>query len=240
MKKINLLLLLSFFFNGVALGQLNDFDKEAFLVGTLDDYMGRQQTRTANADNFHYQKVDIYFQNENKIALLIDSLFKEEVKDLRFTNNGAPKGINIYSKALSERIDEYYSYKPSGSYTVRHDTIFAGSIRKEKIDTEKKKLSFLAGTYLRYGEFIDTNEPLKEHYQFRFKKAPAPDTYWISIPNSVSKAKLCKEILIEEGCKDVEYVVLRDYIPVGHHVIFKPSDKVREVIEKIKVVQKSL
>lgn len=68
---MNAILSLFFFaFSGLAFGQLklSGLDKQFFLIGTLDDYRGRQQTLTATMDRVYYQKVDVYRQNQKDIA----------------------------------------------------------------------------------------------------------------------------------------------------------------------------
>jgi hypothetical protein len=78
-----LLSLLFLAYSGLALGQLNlsGLDKQSFLISTLDDYMGHQQTFTVTTDSSYYEMVDVYFQNQKNIVLLIDSLFRTEYND---------------------------------------------------------------------------------------------------------------------------------------------------------------
>lgn len=198
----------------LSFGQFN-FEKESFLIGTLDDYMGHHQTFNPTGDKFYYQMVDIYFQDEKKIALLIDSLFKFENTDLHINNNGSSKRIKLYSATLSKKVDKYYIYKPSGSYTVSNDTIYSGSLKKDMIKTDEQKLSFLVGVFLRNGGTTDSKE------------------CFISTPNSPNKAKLCTEFLKEFSCKNVELKVLNN-IPTGYWVFFEPSEKINEIIRNLK------
>jgi hypothetical protein len=218
-------------------GQLShsDFDKECFLLGTLDDYMGHQQTFTVRADtcfikqldipeqelqlalyadSFYYQCVDSYFQQEKSLALLIDSLFSREFPDLHIVDNGSSKGIKLYSASLSNRINNFYDYSPSGRGTIYGDTIYVGCIKADRLKTTKQKLSFLAGAFLRNGGVT------------------ASQLCFFSIPNSQSKAALCAELLKELDCRNVVYDVKEEYIPVGHWVYFEPSETVIEVIRK--------
>lgn len=208
-------------FSGLAFGQLNlsRLDKQSFLVGTLDDYMGHQQTITATTDSTYFLMVDVYSQNQKDIALLIDSLFRIEYNDLRMTNNGAPKGIRLYSKGLSTKINSYYNYLPSGIYTANHDTVYSGKLKPENISTKLEKLSFLAGAFLRDGGKTDANK------------------YFFSIPNSTSKAKLCLDLLNEFNCIDIKYKKL-DNIPVGNWITFKPSEKVLEMLRNVEPLKK--
>lgn len=210
------------------------FDKESFLIGMLNEYMGYQRTFT-NGDNFYYQRVDIMGKDELKKALFIDSLFSLDYPDITIVNNGAPMGIKLYSPTLSKKIDTYYDYKPNGIRTLQGDTVYSGSLKKGIFVTEKQKLSFLLATYMRYGgdkyitnsrlQFFENNDCLEvvrkyENVSFSF-----------SLSNAPSKAQMCVEILKDLGCTDMEYVVLKDYIPVGHHVIFIPSPKIQEMVD---------
>jgi hypothetical protein len=221
MKK-TLLIAAVLFFSSLSFAQFNfaKYDKESFLIGTLDDYMGHQQTFINSGDGFYFQMVDIFFQGEMKKAQLIDSLFRNENPDLRLENNGASKGIKLYSATLSKKINRYYNYKPTGSYTIFHDTIYTGNLNRELITTDEQKLSFLAGCFFRTGLEAGANE------------------FVMNIPNSASKAKLCAEFLKELGCKNVEYKIRTGYIPVGHSVIFEPSKKIRQVIEEVQFLDR--
>jgi hypothetical protein len=235
MIRILLLVVVLSAFNGQTIAQDSpDFDKECFLIGTLDDYMGHQQSFTVKLDidsgfieyytdkekitpdSSCYQRVDFYFQQEEKIASLIVSLFRNEYPDLILKNSGAQEGraIYIYSASLSKVVDGYFDYKPTGR-TIHLDTIYSGHLMKDKIITHKQKTSFLLGAFLRYGIATDSKE------------------YVLSIPNSRGKAELCEEILKEFGCKNVVYTILKDYIPVGHKVSFEPSEEVGKIIKKL-------
>jgi hypothetical protein len=194
---------------------IRDFDKECFLVGTLDDYGGHSQTFTASVDSSHYQMVDIYFQEEKPLASLINNLYKDTFSDLHITNNQAPKGINLYSRILAKIIDGYYDYKPSRSYTLYGDTVYTGYLKKYKIASERQKRSFLAGVFLRYGS-----------------KTEISGTYCIAMANSVSKAELSKSFLEELGCSDIQYDIKKENIPVGYLLLFKPSDTILNIIQE--------
>lgn len=110
---------------------VNNFDMECFLVGTLDDYLGRDRTD---------DMVDIYRQDDKPFALLVDTLLSNMYADLHIANNNAPKGLRLYSKKLSKTVNAYYSYE-SGK----------GLLKPERFLTKEQKLSFIAGAILRYG-----------------------------------------------------------------------------------------
>ena len=63
------------------------YDKEAFLMGTLSDYMGYQRTFNANSVSSLYQRVDICRKKGSlNFALFIDSLFSSEYSDMFMTS----------------------------------------------------------------------------------------------------------------------------------------------------------
>jgi hypothetical protein len=231
-----------------------NFDKESFLIGTLNDYMGRQQVFTFGRDssffknclleiflsegdnsenlrmlkesakgNLYGQFVDGYFPNEKHLALLIDSLFTGEFSDLRMVDKGCDgRCINLYSSSLSKIIDGYFEYRPGTGLTVFLDTVYAGYHKAENLQTVKQKLSFLAGAFLRDGYKTDS------------------EGWFLSMPNSTSKAEFCSRLLKELNCTNVKYDILSDYIPVGHKVYFEPSKSVSELIRKVEVIKEQL
>lgn len=215
----SLLIVILLFFSLLSDAQFNaqKYDKMAFLVGSLDEFEGYQRTFTAD-DDYYYQRVDIYTQEEIRTTMFVRHLFLQAYPDIYVVNNGVSKGIKLYSPKLSDEIDRYYNFNPSDSTTNRGDAIYTGTIKKEELETEKQKLSFLLGAFLRYGIT----------YQ----------DFYLSLPASPDKAKLCAEILKDCGCSDVEYIVYEDYVPVGHKVYFKPSANVKNVMNEAERLRK--
>lgn len=220
MKKLLTLLFLAY--SGLAIGQLNlsRSEKYCFLVGTLSDYMGHQQTFTATTDSSSFQFVDMYSGEQEAIVSIIDSLFRDEHKDMQIVTVRKNQLIRLHSKSLSAVIDGYYDYKPSRSWTLVGDTIYAGYLKPDRFSTEMEKLCFLAGAYLRDGGKTDANE------------------YYFRMYNSVSKAKLCVDLLKELNCSNVKFVTFKNRIPVGNWVSFVPSENVMEAIKEVERVTK--
>lgn len=216
------------------------YNKEIFLIGTLNDYMGYQRTFT-NGNDFYYERIDIMSKHDLKFALFIDSLFNMNYSDITIVNNGAPQGIKMYSPTLSLKIDNYYNFESSIIRTGQGDTIYSGKLKEEKFTTNNQKLSFLLGAYLRYGE--NQNEInsiiqlLKKENLLDEDKTYDNVSYGISIPNAHSKAKLCVEFLEDLDCKNVTYI-FRNSIPAGNFVIFKPSDKILDIIYEAELLVK--
>jgi hypothetical protein len=238
------------------------FEKESFLIGTLNDYFGHQQTFTKYRDsslylakdsafikNMHekgyfslqemiesadekYRFVDSYCLIEGggkKLASLIIALFSNEYPDLhteeRFPRlvQDAERCISLYSESLTKIIDSYYDYKTVFSKTIFSDTVYSGYLKPEKLQTVSQKLSFLAGTMFRY-----------------LYKEIESERYFFSMPNSLSKAKLCSELLLEFKCNNIVHKRYVDYILCGNTVYFEPSETISKLIEKVKTIKENL
>ena len=200
------------------------YDKESFLLGMLDEYMGYQRVFKPGVDDFNYHRVDIYGQGDLKTVVFIDSLFHADNPDIYIVNNGASKGLKLYSSTLSAAIDKYFDYKPSWSKTLKGDTIYSGDLRQEMLKTEKQKLSYLLGAFLRFGDCeTKEGEPGKDkkilmdkypdrpqiHMMDRLdpnKKDAKCIKYSIETPNAPRKAQLCTRLLMELGCEEVQYI----------------------------------
>jgi hypothetical protein len=254
-KKVFYLLAFLLAFGGRVVAQDNhdnffiDIDKECFLIGTLDDYSGHWQTFTLGRDSsshlimamkktnnpflqqalesadWYYQFVDRYYPSGKNLALLIQSLFGNEFPDLYMVDPGddEAKNIRLHSASLTEVINGYYDYEPQGPYTtVFTDTIYTGILKPEKFQTVRQKLSFLAGAFLHDG--CQTEER----------------GYHLSMPNSLSKAKLCAKLLEEFECTNIVHEVFEDHIPCGNLIYFEPSETIRKLIEKVKTLDEIL
>lgn len=203
-----------------------DFDKESFLIGTLSDFKGREQVFSKGINDAYFERVDIYAQQEKRIAYLINFLFKEEYPDIEFNNNGPLRRLQIHSSALSKLIDSYYTYQPAENSTTQDEGMHIGTLDPEKFKTPKQKLSFLAGAYLRYGN-IKHNDSMEE------------PQYIYDIPNSLSKTKICEAFLAELGCTNIQEVT-NEYMPTKIEVHFIPSEQILKMIETIESVSKEI
>jgi hypothetical protein len=203
------------------------YDKNSFLIGSLNDYMGYRRTFTdrVNAD---YQRVD---NMSLKHALFIDYLFSPDYTDIILMSYGRAERVTMYSPSLSRRIDDYYDYKPSGTRTLEGDTIYYGKVSGENFKTKKQKLSFLLGAYLRDGMSSGWANSIAQ----TLRKKPdeyVKVLYGFSVPNSVGKAQLCAKLLKELGSEEVEYVHRNTTIPHGHFIIFSPTKKMRKLMQE--------
>ncbi|WP_158648274.1 hypothetical protein [Candidatus Symbiothrix dinenymphae] len=261
--------------------ELNDFDRECFLIGTLDDDMGHYQTFTSNksigdidddvkwmfekdakfmADTMARQRITSYSDEWGKegTVLLVVALFKNDYPDLRavricsqccplrklygseivsYSNpdsicNGkaiaikTPFEIELYSLPLAKIIAGYYKFDFSkSSFPVLSsggDIGYRGVLNKDKISTRAQKLSFLAGIFMRYKLSLWAN---------------VYGCYSILMPNSLSTAAMCSDILKDIGCEHVAYV---DRFPYGHQIFFTSSDEVKKLENLINKVNMEL
>src|SRR5206468_3443289 len=100
-------------------------------------------------------------------------------------------------------------------WTDTGEEILLGRINADNIKTQYQMMAFIAGVFARFGMPCDT-------------------AYNISIANSVSKTRLCNQILTELKSKP-NYQILRNFIPVGHHIYFHPSNKLKAYLSKYSV-----
>ena len=226
-----LLFLLVLFRNGQSSETKIDYDY--FLLGTLNDYMGRENHKAiAN-------RVDVYDTNSKSLVSLIDSVYRDENPDMILVTNKMNLQ-ELRSESLSQKMNDFFIFKPSSRgvycgeeefetllklnldsltqtpdfYTSHFDTVYVGRIKDDIFKKDSERYSFLTGAFLKYGGKNDSS-------------------YFISMPNSVSKIKVATELLKELNCTDVEYVIYKDFIPVGHKVYFKPTDELKKYFEEI-------
>lgn len=213
------------------------YDKECFLIGTLDEYNGYRRVFAADIDNSNYQVVDIFAQGELRFALFIDSLFSSEYEDIYLINNGQRyknnRGIRLKSASLFESIARYFDWKPSRFKTVDVDTTsrdsvyiralekekhrYLGVLKKEMFKTDKYKFSFILGAYLRYGG-TNTEDEREKRGIFLF--------------NAPHKAEICTELLKDCGFENVKYTFREGNIPTPHIITFEVTPKLEELIEE--------
>jgi hypothetical protein len=194
---------------GLLYGEIKDFDRECFLVGTMD-----WDTRNSESlsDTMAYQRVTSYGEGGWHIglALIVASLFKKDYPDfraLRVCTRCCPPQRYYGSEILSQydpadpnlpirdpdarikipvfEIELYSSSLEKITAGYYHN----GVINREKIATRAQKLSFLAGVFIRYG----CSEIKNDNGSSRF-----------SIDNSPSTVAVCSEILKELDCEHVD------------------------------------
>ena len=208
---------------------LNKTQREYFVLGTLDDYMGRR------LDPRDKNLLDTYDATEGPLVNAIDSVLKidypvSDYKVERYTDAaGHPLSFNIFSKIfskiLSEKFNGYYEFEPSGSSTVDGDPtlnnkpILTGKLKQDIFKSNEGELAFLAGVYVRFGMKNDT-------------------AYEIIIANSVGKAPVCYSLLQYLNCKPA-YVIIKDF-PYRHRIYFHPDDKLKAYLQQYMYLRRRL
>lgn len=206
-------------------------DYDYFLFGTLNDYMGREKyLKTVT-------RVDDYYKKDKSLVLFLDSLFRDKYPDLRLVTSKNTGRLELESKILAQKMNDFYLFYPSGRsayigeadfetlnidslsktddcYTTYFDTIYTGCIQSGIFKNDCERFSFITGAYIRFGGKNDS-------------------VYFISIANSVSKVKVATELLKELKCSNINYFVKEGYIPTPHTVYFTPTNELMKYFNAI-------
>jgi hypothetical protein len=233
MNRLIFILLLSFFAlfrKGQSSELLVNYDY--FLLGTLNDYMGREKYKEV------VNRVDEYYQSNKSLVFLLDSVFHYKYPDLLVTTNIKTDRLELQSKSLAQKMNDFYLFKPSGRsyycgeedfetlnldsltktpdfYTTYFDSVYTGGIKHDIFKNDAERFSFITGAFIRFG--VKTNS-----------------LYYISVKNSVSKVRIVSEQLKELKCTNVEHVIHKGSIPTGNIVYFTPSEELENYFEKMK------
>lgn len=211
--RLFLILLFSLQLVSNSLGQSQKLDKKYYLLGTLDDYLGRQKSKL-NPTRWSYI-MTLYNERLGEIKRI------EKVTHKKFSKRKARKDCSncqdlydLKSTILACRINKFYSFKKDDHYRDNFGLrMFTGNLICDKIlkANEKQQLSFIAGVFLTNGE--------KEG-----------ELYKIALYNSSARFECIKKILIKLGAEITKDEIVRN-IPVGFFIVFKPTDKLKAIIE---------
>lgn len=180
MKKI---FLLTFLVSSIGFAQENyTIDSKYFLLGTLNDYMGRNQfsDKKEIIESFSahektlVDKLATFFSKDSVIVEKIDS------------NNYKSVRYNLISKNLNSSINSYYDYKFSSLTYPKKDSLFRGKLKDSIFSKNSEKVSFLLGCLARYSTVLVTLN--KKEFCLQFA-------------NSSSKYNMCQKIITELGFK---------------------------------------
>ncbi|MDP4202574.1 MAG: hypothetical protein Q8861_07745 [Bacteroidota bacterium] len=206
-----------------------NINKDYFLLGTLNDYMGRDKySEVAN-------RVDEYYPNEKPLMSFLDSIYKNSYPDLALSTSPQTGRLEFRSTLLAQKINDFYEYQSfgRGMYCGKADfktlnldslaktpdfrskyfePVYTGSVKADIFTSDSERFSFIAGAFIRFGGKKDS-------------------LYYISIPNSTSKVNVLTEQLKYLKCTNVNYVIKKDYIPCGHTVYFTPTEELKNYLE---------
>jgi len=205
MKHLIILTLFVFITPGVNGQQIvNREDFEYFLIGTLSDYMGREKYPEV------YGKIDGYTPREKALVDYLDSSINLIYSDLDYSIEENERGFKLTSDSLYEIVESFYVYEPGFSRTLSGDTIYRGRINSELLRSKEEKFLFLCGVYVRFGVPNDTG-------------------YSIVIHNSLSKIKLCMDLVEELGFTQIKYEI-KETIPTAHILQFQPTQEFEDYL----------
>lgn len=234
MKRIILLPLL-FVFVHFSNGQSKKIkvDNDFFVLGTLDDYMGRETYKHIT------NRIESYYQNDKSLVVYICSVFKKQYPDLIFkTNSKNNDRLDLLSKSLARKINNFYDFQFMGGAkyigkedikTLRMDTVmknkslfytyfdstYIGTLKKDIFKNDIERLSFMAGAYQRFGGIKDS-------------------VYSITMYNSSRKVDVIAKQLKELKCTNVSYVKNTEiHIPNKDAVYFTPTNELKKYFEAI-------
>lgn len=215
---------LLFFYNVSVSQNLDKRGREFFILGTLRDYMGRQQ------DPRDSSLFDRYYVGEDRLVMAIDSILKcDYPSDIYHINKHIGRDslatYQIFSSKLVKTVDAYYNFEQSGSSTVSDDPdlnhlpILTGRLKENIFKNDNDKLAFLAGVYVRFGRPNDTS-------------------FLISMGNSLSKTSVCLELLKEFNCKPSLTILYN--IPTIFQVYFHPNEMVGAYLKNYMYLRKGI
>ena len=212
-------LLIAFFLTLVCQGsfgqKLSKIEREYFILGTLNDYMGREPD--PELKNY----LDRYDITEISLEIAVDSLLRKDypTSSYKIKRDTIAEfhmyGASIISASLTQKFDAYYNFGRTNTNPVG-----AGILRKNIFRNDNEKLAFLAGAYVRFGIPNDTS-------------------YEIIIGNSASKARVCSELLFYFKCAPI-YDIIEENIPVPHIIYFHPAKKVKMYLQQFLYLRERL
>jgi hypothetical protein len=189
-----------FLFTHFIWGQENSVKIELpeLLVGMFNDYNGRQFIPDSPEKS---KLVTRFYCSQKKLSeLFVDSL-KTLNKELNFEIEVKNKGfIEIYSTEFSAFFNRYYKYTLDKDFGYEDENeieydIYRGRLNKNLFKSKNQKLSFLVGTFLRHGTFLNGNE-------IRLDFANSPNHFRIAkkflrrLNLKITETSVCNEITI--------------------------------------------
>jgi hypothetical protein len=235
------------------------FDKESFLIGTLDDYLGHQQTFTICRDSLlimSYMQDSAFTKNIKEGYISLQEMIESADEKYQFIDTYCLMNEKkIASLIISLFIDEFPDLRMK-EYFPR-----LAQNAEECISLYSESLTKIIDSYYDYRPsssntiFSDTiysgylkSEKLRTSSQklsfltgamLRSLYKSESERYYFSMPNSLNKARLCSELLKMFDCKNVVYECSDNYV-VGNLVYFEPSETISKLIEKVKTIKENL
>lgn len=196
----------------------NDKTATFFLLGMLDEYLGRL---------FYEEYPDRveYFRSKRK-AKVFTGLLSEHAKlsgtdqafELRKSRQG---GLEVVSQGYAKMLNSYYSFESgepnwTGAYPGERTASASLKLSAFQGADRSTELAFLAGAYCRYGS----------DHRYRFA-------------NSNGRVNLIVELLERVGCKNVRLETI-EAIPYMNTIEFEPTAELDEWLQRYSKCQEPL
>lgn len=214
MRKI---LILTFIFSVFTFAQQkNEIDSKCFLLGTLSDYMGRNQfsDKKEIIESFAAHEkplVDKIATIFKKDSLLIEKIDSENYKQVRY---------NLVSKSINSSINSFYDFKITSLTYPKKDSLFKGKIRDTILKNNSEKASFLLGCLARFSTNLVT---LKEK------------EFCLQYSNSFSKFALSQKAISELGFIVNKIETLKN-IPRINRIYFSVDESNYELFKEYNLI----
>lgn len=217
-KKTAFILLL-LFSSLLTIGQ--ELDKTFYLLGSLEDYMGRTYPKN-NPKQWSY----INTLQQDRIGEIKRI---EEVTGVKVKKKNKEKGCDncqelyvLKSFSRAKKINSFYDFNKN---RIGRDLLgfafYTGQLKCDKIlnATRAQQISFLAGQFLTAGEKTE-------------------NAYQLTLYNAPIRYECLIQLLRKLDCKiTLEEQVQR--IPVGYYITFVPNDEIKKVLDKELLIKKS-
>gem|GEM_PF-5270629 len=224
-KTLIILLILNF---NVIFAQNNDslIELPEFLIGMFNDYGGKQFIPKSPKKS---ELVTTFYCSQKELSkLFVDSLNSLNKKwnfNIRVENTDF---IEIYSAGFSEFFKHYYKTNLNSdmAYTDENDIdyeIYDGRLNTRLFKRQNQKFSFIIGTILRYGTFVEENK-------VRLDFANSPNHFKVI---QVFLRKLEFKILDVSKCEEPT-------TPCGQSVTFELNKKYKPIFEKLEFKRPSI
>ena len=179
MKK---LLLITFLVSAISFAQRkSEIDSKYFLLGTLSDYIGRNQ--------FSEKKdvIESYAAHEKPLVDKLDDLFSNDslIIEKIDSDNFRTTRYNLISKSINSSVNSLYNFKFSSLTYPKKDSIFNGKLKDSILKNDSEKVSFLLGCLSRFSVNYDMKLKRKE--------------FCLQFANSISKFNLAQKTISELG-----------------------------------------
>jgi len=179
MKKIILLFLLFPLFSFTQ--EKSEIDPKYFLLGTLSDYIGRNQSSEEQ------EIIESFTAHEKPLVDKLSILFKEDTLQIEKINSNNYRNIkyNLISKSINSSINSFYNFDFYSLTYPKKDTLFKGKLKDSILKNNSDKVSFLLGCMARF--CVNQKIKLKEK------------EFCLQFANSSSKFNLAQKAILELG-----------------------------------------